>query len=258
MHIAVVLRLVPDLNDELDLAPDGKSLDREWIGLVLNEFDEQALEEAVLLKEATGATVTALALAGEGAERMLQGALARGADAGLLVEAESEEPLDSRAAAPLFAGAIRDLGVDLVLTGVQTAEDLYGQLAPILGALLDWPQASAISGVSLEGNALRARQEYSGGRQALLELDLPAVIGLQTASKPPRYVSASRLKEAMKSGRLSAQAAAVGTAANPVELLSLAAPERRAGARMLGEDAEAVAAAILEALAERGLTPGQG
>ncbi len=255
MHIAVILRLVPDLSDELDLAEDGKSIDREWVGITVNEFDEQALEEAIILKEASGAKVTALALAGEGVERMLQSALARGADSVVMLESSDEEHLDSRAAAPLFMEAVQALGADLVLTGVQTIEDIYGQLAPYLGALLDWPQVSAVSGVQLADGRCTLRQEYSGGRQALLEVQLPAVVGLQAASKPPRYVSASKLKDAIKSGEISVHAVATEPLASAVEVESLAPPERSGGARMLDEDPEAAAAEILSALEERGLLP---
>ncbi|MEQ8655575.1 MAG: electron transfer flavoprotein subunit beta/FixA family protein [Kiloniellales bacterium] len=259
MHIVVILRLVPDLSDELDLAEDGKSIDREWVGIALSEFDEQALEEAVLLKEAIlpkdggGAKVTAIARAGEGVERMLQGALARGADSAILLEGDEEEYLDSRATAPIFAEALRSLQPDLVLTGVQTIEDIFGQLAPYLGRLLDWPQVSAVSGVELGERSCILRQEYSGGRQARIEVDLPAVVGLQTASQPPRYVSASKLKEAMKSGEISRLPAAAEPMHNRAEIESLAPPDRTAGARMLGDEPEGAAAAILDALDERDL-----
>ncbi|GAB5471161.1 MAG: electron transfer flavoprotein subunit beta/FixA family protein [Rhodospirillales bacterium] len=253
MHILVILRLVPDLSDELDLTEDGTSIDREWVGIALNEFDEQALEEAVLLKEAGGARVTAMALAGEGVERMLQGALARGADAAVLLEGSEEEQLDSRAAAPIFAAAVRALEPDLVLTGVQTIEDLFGQLAPYLAGLLDWPQVSAVSGVTLGEGSCVVRQEYSGGRQARIEVDLPAVVGLQTASQPPRYVSASKLKDAMKSGRITRQPAAAAPMSNRAVVERLAPPDRSSGARMLGDAPEGVAAEILTALDARGL-----
>ncbi len=253
MHIAVILRLVPDLSDELDLAEDGKSIDREWVGIALNEFDEQALEEAVLLKGASGASVTALALAGEGSERMLQGALARGADTAILLEGFEADYLDSRAAAPLFAEALRALEADLVLTGVQTIEDLFGQLAPYLGILLDWPQVSAASNIVLGDGHCTLRQEYSGGRQALIEVDLPAVVGLQAASQPPRYVSASKLKEAIKSGQITRRTVTAAAMANPVEVQSLAPPDRSAGAEMTADDPEEAATQILAALEARGI-----
>ena len=59
MHTAVILRLVPDIAEELEIDSAGTDIDREWIGIKLNEFDEHALEEAILLKESVGAHVTA-------------------------------------------------------------------------------------------------------------------------------------------------------------------------------------------------------
>ena len=99
--------------------------------MVINEFDDQALEEAVLIKEATGATVTAVGLRAEGIEQALQVAYARGADRMVIVEAGELDPYDSRTAARAFAEALRELAPDLVLIGVQTPSDVFGQTAPI-------------------------------------------------------------------------------------------------------------------------------
>ena len=56
MQVAVVLRLAPELSGELEINDDGKEIDREWVGMRLNEFDDHAVEEAILLKEADGTT----------------------------------------------------------------------------------------------------------------------------------------------------------------------------------------------------------
>ncbi len=104
MQVAVVLRLVPELSGEFEIADDGKEIDREWVGMRLNEFDDHALEEAILLKEADGASVIALALAGEGVDRMLQSAIARGADRAIKIATSAEGALSSRAAAPRHRG----------------------------------------------------------------------------------------------------------------------------------------------------------
>jgi electron transfer flavoprotein beta subunit len=113
MHIAVVLRIVPDLSEDLDIADSGTEIDREWVGLKLNEFDDHALEEAVLIKEASGARVTAIAFAGDGAERQLQTAIARGADDAVLIDHDVEGVVSSRMAAHLLASALPDLGATL-------------------------------------------------------------------------------------------------------------------------------------------------
>jgi electron transfer flavoprotein beta subunit len=255
MIIAVILRLVPDANGDLEIGDSGTEIDREWIDLVLNEFDDQALEEAVLLKEATGAKVIALALAGEGVDRLLQTALARGADEACKIDHELGDAVSSRAAAPLLAAVVRGLGAEIAMTGVQTSEDLFGQLAPYLGASLDWPHLSAVSGISLEAGALKARQEQSGGRLVEYRMTLPAVLGVQTASQPPRYVSGTKLRQAasLPLKTLSAEGEAL---MNPAQVLSLERPARQGGAKMLEGSAAQVAQGIVDVLRQNALVKG--
>ncbi|RUX89607.1 hypothetical protein EOA25_33895, partial [Mesorhizobium sp. M2A.F.Ca.ET.040.01.1.1] len=197
MKILVVLRMIPDSAGELELTGDGRGIDREWLDFQLNDFDDHALEEAILLKEASGATVVAVAI-GEGSNRVLQMAVARGADEAVAVEAEGDGMIDSRAIAGSIVALARSKAADLVLCGVQSTEDLFGQLVPYIGALLGWPHVSGSSRLGIEGSALRVTQERGGGIAATYEITLPAVIGVQTASKAPRYVSGSKLREASK------------------------------------------------------------
>lgn len=255
MHIAVLLRLVPDLAEELEVAESGTDIDREWVGIKLNEFDDHALEEAILLKERASATVTAVALDGDGVDRLLQSAIARGADRAVKIANELPPLAPARTVSGLVAGAVKDLGADLVVTGVQTPEDLGGQLAPWLGATLGWPHVSAVSGTEADGGALKVRQEHSGGYSVQLKVALPAVLGIQTASQPPRYVSGSKLRQAMSAKLESVEAAApAGGAAT--EVIALAKPERSGGATMWDGEAEDVAEKLLAVLRERGLLKG--
>lgn len=252
MHIAVVLRIVPDLTEELEIAESGTEIDREWIGLKLNEFDDHALEEAVLIKEAGGARVTAVALAGDGAERQLQSAIARGADDALLVNHDLGEAVGSREAALLLASALPGIGAGVVLTGVQTSEDVHGQLAPFLAGALGWPTLNAVHGVAADGGALLVTQEYSGGHAARFAVSGPVVLGVQTASKPPRYVSGSKLRQA-SSAPIAQADGALPQGHAPQQTLALKAPQRAARAEMIDGPAQAVAERIADTLAERGL-----
>lgn len=256
MHIVVVMRMTPDPAEELELNKDGTDIDREWTGIKLNEFDDHALEEAVIIKENTGATVSALAVAGDGVDRMLQSAIARGADRALRIDVDDEGKLDSRTAAPILAKAIEELGADLIITGVQTSEDVFGQLAPYLGAALGYPQVSATTSLVAGDGSISVRQEYSGGRAALIEVQLPAVVGLQTASQPPRYVSGSKLRQAMTGNVLESLTAASQPLSNTAAVISLGVPERNGGAEMLEGAPEEIAERIHSILLERGILRG--
>lgn len=252
MKIAVILRQGPEMTEELELTEDGSDIDREWIGLVLNQFDDQALEQAVLLKESAGAEVIALAVEDEGVDRLLRTALARGADKAFRLPLDEDAPRASAALTPLYIEAIRQVEADLVLTGVLSVDDLFGELAPLLGAGLKWPQVSAVSHVSLDQDRLVVRQEYSGGRAARLRLGLPAVIGLQTATQPPRYVAGSKMRDLLKT-EIPELSVEDGLVQAPACESQLAVPPSDAGAEMIEGDAEAIAAEIADILKQNGL-----
>ena len=258
MHIAVVLKQVPDLVEELEIDSGGKDIDRSFVKMKLNEFDDHALEQAVLLKESNGAKVTAVAIAVDGIDQVLYAAKARGADVAVKVD-PGEELLDSRRAASALGGAIKQLSPDLVLVGVQAADDLFGQTGPFLAAALGWPHVSVVSGVELDGeagNKVRVHQEYAGGRMATLELDTPALIGVQAAPQPPRYVPVTKLRQAMASGPIESMSETSAAATGGVAVLSVAKPEGGKGAEMISGSAADVAEKIAALLTERGLVRG--
>ena len=149
-------------------------------------------------KEQAGASVTAVALDGEGVDQLLQSAIARGADRIVKISHDGLPPLPAAALiAALLTPAVGALSVDVVLTGVQTPEDVGGQLAAALGARLGWPHVSAVAGVQAGAEGLSVRQEHSGGYATRVLVQTPAVLGIQAASQPPRYVSGSKLRQAM-------------------------------------------------------------
>jgi electron transfer flavoprotein beta subunit len=252
MNIAVAIRLMPKVGDELDVDESGTDIDRELVEMTINEFDDQALEEAVLIKEATGATVTAVGLRADGIEQALHLAYARGADRLVIVDAGEIDPYDTRTAALALAEAVRQLAPDLLLTGVQTPYDVFGQAAPFLAATLGWPQANVAVGVTVADGSARVVQEYAGGHLAVLGLELPAVVGVQSASSPPRYVAMGRLRQAMTEATTEALDVSVQAPSATPTLTALARPAPQAQATMVEGDAEEAAAKVLEVLRERG------
>lgn len=253
MHILTILRLVPDTREELAL--DGADIDRDDIDIMLNEFDDYALEEAVLLKEATGGTVTALGMPGDGIDRILQTAVARGAERAVRLECGETDHLSSRGLSGAFAAIVDALKPDVILTGVQTPEDLFGQLVPHAGAALGWPHASGITTVTQSSaSSLRIQQEYGGGKSAILEVELPVVLGIQSSSHPPRYVAGSKLRDAIKTTTIEPLEIELAEVAglSGATITALSEPEHGEGAAMYDGDAEDVADALYKLLSERG------
>ena len=248
----MILKLVPDLVEEVEVDPSGTAIDRDSIKWKLNEFDDHALEQAILLKEGGGGEVTALALEAEGVDQMLYAALARGADQAVKVPTPDGRT-DAPRAAEALVPVLREMAPDLVLTGVQAADDLHGQLAPIVATSLGWPHVSVVSGAAVAGDTVQVQQEYSGGRMATLEVRLPAVIGVQAAARPPRYVPISRLRQIMASAQIRSAAPAGEAAAAASTVTRLAAPAKGAGATMLEGKPDEIARQMVDLLRERGL-----
>jgi electron transfer flavoprotein beta subunit len=254
MKIAVLLTMVPDLVEELEIDPSGTALDPQWLRYVLSESDDHALEQALLLKDRHGASVTALSLDYGDAEQTLFTALAKGADVAIKITPVPEGGPTRRDAAALFAEVLRRQPADLILTGVQAINDLDGHLPGLLGGLLDLPYVGVTRSIeaSAEGSIV-VQKEYPGGVAAEISLPTPAVIGVISAPQPPRYVPVARIREVMKTRSISA-AEAPGIGAQPAATIRrLYKPEPAGQATMLTGAPEEMAQALAAVLESRGL-----
>jgi electron transfer flavoprotein beta subunit len=202
MKIVVLAKLVPDLVEELEIDDSGTALDMTWLRLIINELDDHAIEEAILLKERTGAEVTVLAPDIEGVDDILFTASAKGADRLIKVLGDFESGVNNHALARGLTALMKDLEPDLVLAGVEANEDLDGSIGPLLAGYLDLPYIGYVASVKLDGGTASATKEYPGGLSAEMEVTLPAVLGIQVAEEPPRYVAVSKVRQAMKTAEI--------------------------------------------------------
>lgn len=259
MRILVLLRMVPDVVEELLIAPDDKSLDAEGLRMILSECDEHALEQALLLKEKTGAEVIAVAIDAPEVDDALYQALAKGVDKAFKVQAAGCE-VSALVSALLLERALKStpglLPADLILTGVQAISDLDALVAPLLAETLRMPFLGIVTKVALGAGDKTAKvlKEFAGGLHGEYEIDLPAVLGIQAAEKPPRYVPVAKVRAAMKSQAISAlpEVIALDELAPGCEVLALRKPEASSHAFMLSGSPEAMAEELCEALAARG------
>jgi electron transfer flavoprotein beta subunit len=190
MNIVVCVKQVPEVADaELEINKEGTRIEREDLVMDINEWDNYAVEEAVRIKEAYGGTVTVVTLGDEDSEDVLRRALAMGADEAILIDEEGFEASDATGIAKGLFRAIRDLSFDLLLTGVQSADDGWGQVGLILAEFLNIPYASMAIGVEIEGGRAIVLRELESNTQEKVELPLPAVLTVQTGINDPRYVS---------------------------------------------------------------------
>jgi electron transfer flavoprotein beta subunit len=257
VRIIVPMKAVPDLVEEIELTPDETDIDREFAKFVLSEWDAQALEEALLVKDATGAEVVAVGLASDpDIDQALYTALAKGADAAVKIRGGGADVVTTRDRAALLAGYLAGEPADLVITGVQAPDDLDGQLPPMLAAHLGLPHVSVVVGLEVADGAVTVRQEFAGGRLHELLVTMPAVIGIQAARQAPRYAPISRIRQAMQAGGLR-EAEATAAAAGPgLTVRRMHRPEAAGHAEMLAGDADEVAGKIADLLRARGLVKG--
>lgn len=258
MDHVVLLKQVPDLAEELEIDAGGRALDREWLSFVPSEWDEYALEEALQLREASGGTVTCLALgvAAGDVDELLATCLARGADRAIKVGSFEQGP-DSHTAAAAFAGALAAIPFDLVLTGVQAIDDLDGQVGPLLATRLGLPHVSVVTHIAMAGpSALTVHQEYAGGIVGEFEVALPAVLGVQTSRESPRYAPVSRVRQLMKTAVIEEVDGGGGGPGSGLVVEAMTIPETGATAEMITGSPEAIAERIAAILAERGIGGG--
>jgi electron transfer flavoprotein beta subunit len=253
VNIAVVLRQVPDLIEPLEVAASGVALDLSSASFLLNESDDHALEQALLLKEAVGGSVTVIALDFGDVDNTLYAAAAKGADRIIKLAAGSEGPLPLAAAAAIYAGAIKPLGCDLVLVGVQAHDELEGVLPPLLAQSLGLPYVGVIRGVKLDAGAATVWKEFPGAVMERLKVKLPAVLGIVGAEQPPRYVPVARIRAAMKSTQFDEQDAVSPALEAKVTVGKLYPPASGSRAEILSGSESEVAARIAKILVEKGL-----
>ena len=250
MNIVVAIKHIPSIAD--DLPVKGNNVDFDSVDFVLNEFDEQSIEQAVLVKEAVGGTVTVVGadLIGE-LDSVLHLALAKGADKAVKITAD-EPGADSHTQARWLAEAIRGMSPDLVFAGVQASNDLDGQIGPMIAAYLNLPYIGGVSSVEAADGTAVVTKEFAGGMSGKYSVRLPAVVGVQAASKPPRYAPISKVRQIAQSAAIE-NVMPTGEASAGLTMKKMAPPQVTGHAEMIEGSPKEVAAKIVELLKSKGL-----
>ncbi len=253
MNIVAIFKMVPDLVEELEISSSGKALDMTWIRLIINELDDHALEQAILLKERSGAQVTIIAPAEDGTDDVLYTAAAKGADRLVKLTGDFEEGVNNHALARALAPVLEELQPDLVLTGVQAHNDLDGSVGPLLAEYLGMPYVGYVSGVEMNDDNCIVRKEYPGGLIAEMEVNLPAVLGIQSAEEPPRYVAVSKVRQAMKTASIEERDASELDPSGGLDVSRMFQPDVGERATMIDGDEDEIATRLVEIFKEIGV-----
>ena len=196
MKVLVAVKRVVDFNVKVRVKGDGSGVELANVKMSMNPFDEIAVEEALRLKEAGKATeVVVVSIGPAQASETIRTGLAMGADRGILVKAEGNvEPL---AVAKILKAVADAEKPGLVILGKQAIDDDCNQTGQMLAALLNWPQGTFASKLTIDGEAISVTREVDGGLQTV-KLKLPAIVTTDLRLNEPRYASLPNIMKAKK------------------------------------------------------------
>ena len=239
MKILVAVKRVIDYNVQIRVKEDGTGVVTDNVKMSTNPPDDNAIEEAVKIKEAGKATeVVAITVGGEQAQETVRKALAVGADRGIHVKADGIlEPL---AVSKILQKVVEKEKPDLVFMGKQAIDDDCNQTGQMLSALLNWPQATFASKIDVKDNKLEVTREIDEGLETI-EINVPAIVTCDLRLNEPRYASLPNIMKAKKKPIEEIAASDLGVDTSPrVEQIKVEEPPKRKAGIKVANVAELV------------------
>jgi len=198
MHIIVCIKQVPDTEEiqKVKINPQTNTIVRESIKSIINPFDENAIEEALRIKEKNSAFVTVISMGPPQAEEALRKALAMGADKAIILSDRSFAGSDTLATSYTLASAIKKIGnFDLILLGKQAIDGDTAQVGPGVAEWLQIPQITYVRKIHIDGKMIRAERSLEDSFE-LVEANLPVLVTVTKEINEPRYPSLRGLLKA--------------------------------------------------------------
>ena len=257
MKILVCIKQVPDPEMPVRVDERGRVARPEgdpkyW----MNHADEFAVEEAILIKEAGfGKTVEALTVGPGHATQVLERAMGMGADNGVHILLQEKDFLSPLNIASYIAAYALNKDYDLILTGVMGEDHMQGQVGAMLAELLGFPCATSVifEKIRDEREAVYVEREIEGGFRSALELDLPAVLTVQTGINKPRYPTLSNLLRAKKQKALVVESHILGATEDRERVVRACYPDKSRVGLMLEGSGKNKAKRLLEILEKEAL-----
>lgn len=200
MKILVCIKQVPDMESRFRVNSAGDWFEETDLAFRINEYDEYAVEQAVLLKEQLGDVpeITVLSIGPGRVNESIRKALAMGCDCGVHIEDSASHQKDPWQIAETIVDYARDKGFDLIFTGMQSQDRGSAQVGLIIAELMGYACATTIVGFNYDNGLITAKRELEGGTRAVVKFRLPAVVTCQLGLNVPRYPT---LPNIMKSKR---------------------------------------------------------
>ena len=253
MRIVVCMKQVPSSEARITIAGDGTSIERDDLEMVVNPYDEYAVEEALAIKESKGeGEVIVVTLGPEKAKEAIRSCLAMGADRGVIIQDEAYQGGDGIGTARALADVIKGIEPDLVLCGKLSIDVEHDSTSIALAEFLGWPHVSLVRKLEWNDDGKgKATRDIEGGSE-IIAFSLPAVIAAENLLAEPRYAS---LKGIMAAKRKpieevtpSVPAEAEGAAGSGIKLIKMDPPPERTGGKKLEGEPEEVVSQLVDLL----------
>ena len=232
MKILVAVKRVIDYNVQVRVKDDGTGVVTDNVKMSTNPPDDNAIEEAVKIKESGKAKeVVAITIGDDKAQETVRKALAVGADRGIHVKVDGiVEPL---AVSKILKKIVEKENPDLVFMGKQAIDDDCNQTGQMLAAILNWPQATFASKIEVKEKSLEVTREIDEGLETI-EVNIPAIVSCDLRLNEPRYASLPNIMKAKKKPleQLNASDLGVDTKARIEQIKVEEPPKRKAGIKV--------------------------
>lgn len=249
MKIVVLMKQTFDTEAKVAIDGQGK-ISQQGVNLIINPYDEFAVEEALRIKEKQGGEVTLVSIGGDSVQEALRQGLAMGAEKAVLVNPAMED-IDEYTTAVILAKAISGMEYDLILGGWRAVDDGSAQVAGRVAEILGIPVVNLVTKIEIEGDKAIATRDMEGGNE-IVEVSLPAVLTAQKGLNEPRYPTMKGIMQAKKKpmekkglADLGLDAAEVAAKVKP---LSFFLPPSRAAGKIIEGEIPDAAAALVKAL----------
>jgi electron transfer flavoprotein beta subunit len=261
MKVLVTVKEVAAVEDEFQI--DGTAIDEAYLEYDLNEWDDYAVEEGVQISESEDdVEVVSVTIGPERSEETIRMALAKGADRAVRVwddSLEDAELLDVEAKTELLAAVVEEEDPDLVLSGVQADDDGFGATGVSLADELGFEWAAVVNDLNLdvEERVASVHRELEGGVEELTDVELPAVLTIQTGINEPRYASLRGIRQAqrkeIKPMTLDDLGLSADVAESDLAVVDMYEPETESDAKLFEGSAEDTAGQLAEVLRDGGV-----
>ena len=239
MKLLVTVKRVIDYNVQIRVKADGSGVEKDNVKMSMNPPDENAVEEALRIKEAGKANeIIILSVGNDKAQETIRTALAMGADRGIHVKTDNDlEPL---AISKIISKVAEEEKPSIILMGKQAIDDDSNQTGQMTSALLNWPQATFASKIEIDGQNAIVTREIDEGLERI-KVSIPFVASCDLRLNEPRYASLPNIMKAKKKPIDTKEASSLGINIEPrIEQIKVEEPPVRQKGIMVSDVAELV------------------